>query len=60
MPVFADTVAIEQESNGGIEQNKELEEGQKTRWEQILERLPHFSGYLQTGWNYKSQGEGTK
>lgn len=59
VPVFADTVAIEQESNGGIEQNKELEEGQKTRWEQILERLPHFSGYLQTGWNYNSQGEGT-
>ena len=30
-----------------------------SKWDKILSRLPKISGYLQTGWNYNSFGEGT-
>lgn len=34
-------------------------ETEPTAWEKALARLPKISGYLQTGWNYNSQGKGS-
>ena len=34
-------------------------EEKKSTWQKISEKLPTFSGYLQTGYNYNSVGEGT-
>ena len=31
----------------------------KTGWEKFAEKLPKLSGYLQTGWNYNSLGNGS-
>lgn len=35
------------------------EESEPTKWEKVLEKLPKLSGYLQTGWNYNSVGDGS-
>ncbi len=32
---------------------------EQTTWQKILERMPKFSGYLQTGWNYSDAGSGS-
>lgn len=34
-------------------------EKEKTGWQKVLEKMPKFSGYLQTGWNYNDLGNGT-
>lgn len=40
-----------------------VEAGEETKslskWEKFLEKMPRISGYLQTGWNYSNQGDGS-
>ena len=36
-----------------------IENSEPAKWEKVLEKLPKLSGYLQTGWNYNSVGNGS-
>lgn len=52
-----DTGALESAAT----ENKTATTGEKepSSWEKILAKMPKFSGYLQTGWNYNSAGNHT-
>ncbi len=51
-------VAVAPEADATAESRPE-EPAHKTAWQQVLERMPKVSGFLQAGYNYNSFGKGT-